>query len=341
MNSKAIRKQLLAAVAMVLVAAVALGSSTYAWFAANRTVSATGMQATATTSSSLVISDKPNVGTETIQPFTSNTTKLAPSSHNFSRFTNPTGSNTSNLVYNTNPEKVSAQRGYAISSSSALTFGFATNGTTTGSTQYYIDYPVYIASAGSSLAGQDLYVKITNQADTTLKTLNATSIDFYAEQLTDSTKTSVDLAKYVGTLNIAGLDAETNDTTTTKTSLKLCTNWDIPVNGQATQSGDWIMITMRVYIDGDLMQAKQLDTLVPATGTYQSNTTYYTDVTGQTAVETKDFTEATSVVGYYVKEKQNQAFVYSDAVQVGSMTVNVEFTAVNTGEANPYAPVVP
>lgn len=40
MNSKAIRKQLLAAVAMVLVAAVALGSSTYAWFAANNQVKA-------------------------------------------------------------------------------------------------------------------------------------------------------------------------------------------------------------------------------------------------------------------------------------------------------------
>lgn len=48
MNSKAIRKQLLAAVAMVLVAAVALGSSTYAWFASNNTVTAKGMQVQAT-----------------------------------------------------------------------------------------------------------------------------------------------------------------------------------------------------------------------------------------------------------------------------------------------------
>lgn len=48
MNSKAIRKQLLAAVAMVLVAAVALGSSTYAWFVNNSTVQATGMSVKAT-----------------------------------------------------------------------------------------------------------------------------------------------------------------------------------------------------------------------------------------------------------------------------------------------------
>ena len=56
MNSKAIRKQLLAAVAMVLVAAVALGSSTYAWFVASGTVTATGMQVNAISEGGLAIS---------------------------------------------------------------------------------------------------------------------------------------------------------------------------------------------------------------------------------------------------------------------------------------------
>lgn len=41
MNVKHLRKQLMAAIAMVLVAAVALGSSTYAWFVTNNTVNAT------------------------------------------------------------------------------------------------------------------------------------------------------------------------------------------------------------------------------------------------------------------------------------------------------------
>lgn len=44
---KSLQKQLIAAVAMVLVAMIALGSSTYAWFAANTTVTANGMSATA------------------------------------------------------------------------------------------------------------------------------------------------------------------------------------------------------------------------------------------------------------------------------------------------------
>lgn len=58
MNSKAIKRQLLAAIAMVLVAALALGSSTFAWFANNNTVKADGMQINAATEGTmLVISD--------------------------------------------------------------------------------------------------------------------------------------------------------------------------------------------------------------------------------------------------------------------------------------------
>lgn len=56
MNSKAIKRQLLAAIAMVLVAALALGSSTYAWFVASGTVTATGMKVQATSEGGLAIS---------------------------------------------------------------------------------------------------------------------------------------------------------------------------------------------------------------------------------------------------------------------------------------------
>lgn len=48
MTVKALRKQLMAAIAMVVVSAVALCSSTYAWFAANNKVIAEGMQVQAT-----------------------------------------------------------------------------------------------------------------------------------------------------------------------------------------------------------------------------------------------------------------------------------------------------
>ena len=47
MDVKALRKQLMAAIAMVVVAAVALSSATYAWFVTNNTVKATTSQISA------------------------------------------------------------------------------------------------------------------------------------------------------------------------------------------------------------------------------------------------------------------------------------------------------
>ena len=55
MNSKAIKRQLLAAIAMVLVAAIALGSSTYAWFVASGSVTAEGMKVQAQSEGGLAI----------------------------------------------------------------------------------------------------------------------------------------------------------------------------------------------------------------------------------------------------------------------------------------------
>ena len=61
MSTKALKTQLLAAVAMVLVASVALGSSTYAWFASNNKVTAASMEVKATTGPNLYIAKGANV----------------------------------------------------------------------------------------------------------------------------------------------------------------------------------------------------------------------------------------------------------------------------------------
>lgn len=58
MSTKALKQQLIAAIAMVLVAAVALGSSTYAWFVTNTKVTAGTAQVSATTANTLLIKDE-------------------------------------------------------------------------------------------------------------------------------------------------------------------------------------------------------------------------------------------------------------------------------------------
>ena len=52
---KALKKQLAAAIAMVVVAAIALGSSTYAWFVSNNTVTATTTNISAQSNSAYLV----------------------------------------------------------------------------------------------------------------------------------------------------------------------------------------------------------------------------------------------------------------------------------------------
>lgn len=81
MNSKAIKRQLLAAIAMVLVAAIALGSSTYAWFVASGTVKAEGMKVQAQAESGILIKENAsNSPFGTIATVTSAAAKLYPTS---------------------------------------------------------------------------------------------------------------------------------------------------------------------------------------------------------------------------------------------------------------------
>lgn len=251
MTVKALKKQLMAAIAMVVVSAIALSSSTYAWFAANTKVQATGMQARATTSSSLVISNLSNVGTETVHNFTSSATVLTPASHLDTNNQPASGTNVNNLVTITNANAVNAQTGYA-STGNNLEYKYVDN----SSNNYYYDYVCYIASAGAAMENKSLKVKISDSAATELKTYNALSIDFYAELLADPSD-ALNIDSYKGTLNKAQLNSLTNDGSTTLNTVTLLSNITIPVNGQTgtTTEGAYLRVTMRVYIDGDLKQS--------------------------------------------------------------------------------------
>lgn len=319
MNSKAIRKQLLAAVAMVLVAAVALGSSTYAWFAANRRVTATGMQVTATTSSSLVISTQLNVANRTTVSLASSTNSLTPVTHDTSitvgnSITNETTN--SGLLKNTNPTKVNSATGYA-NSSDALTFTTALNDSA-NNLYYYQDYKVFIASAGSALTEQKLQAYLWTGANMTADTPKATSVDFYVSE--DSTAT---VGKYMGTLNLSTLTAEANADGVTYYTGNLditLTDKTIPQNGQGN---DFIQVTMRVYYDGDLQ--KSASALVAATGNAVAGTTYYDAYGNEVSVTTgSDLTGRNLYTG-----TPRQAYVYSNLVTTEGQMFNVSFTAVD------------
>lgn len=78
MSTKALKQQLIAAIAMVLVAAVALGSSTYAWFVTNTKVTAGQATVTATAANTLLISAANANEWATSYDFTDANTTFAP-----------------------------------------------------------------------------------------------------------------------------------------------------------------------------------------------------------------------------------------------------------------------
>ena len=82
-NVKALKKQLAAAIAMVCVAAVALGSSTYAWFVSNNTVKATTGTISAQSNAPFLMIDKTEISKNSKTSITfaeegTNTKKLYP-----------------------------------------------------------------------------------------------------------------------------------------------------------------------------------------------------------------------------------------------------------------------
>lgn len=145
MNSKAIKRQLLAAVAMVLVAAVALGSSTYAWFVNNSKVTAEAGDYTASSAQYLLISHASENDFKTSISFDSYTGKFVPVS---------TTNDTMGTFW-----QVDASKANAWDNSKAKIFKSAT-ASTTG--EAYTDS----FELKSDQAGVQVQCKITKTADT-------------------------------------------------------------------------------------------------------------------------------------------------------------------------------
>lgn len=99
MNVKALKKQLMAAIAMVLVATIALGSSTYAWFANNNKVTAQGMSVQAAAQGGIEIKYNSSTGSVSGTATTSYATTATASLANTSLYpTSTTGKLTSGAI---------------------------------------------------------------------------------------------------------------------------------------------------------------------------------------------------------------------------------------------------
>ena len=235
-------RKLFASIIACLLCLTALGTSTYAWFSMNKTVTVTGMQVEATAEGSLVIKTG-SAPTETdstvdIDFADTSATKLFASTHDSDFNTYANG-----LKYVNNQEEVDAVTGLKHGSTD-LTFAAAVNAT---GVTYYKDYTVYIAAAGAAMETQDITVTITSP--TGLTNLNgAVSVDFYYS--TNGVAPTPSASNFAGTLNLAGKDPVTNDANTAKANLIL--NGTTGITIPKADGSSAIVVTMRVYVDGAL-----------------------------------------------------------------------------------------
>ena len=147
-----LKKQLVAAVAMVCVSAVALGSSTYAWFVANNKVQATGMTVQAQSEGGIVISNESKTDWKI----------SASASHQEKTQLIPTSTaDTKNWYHNVSDDAGSAKAGQTASTYTKLNLTTDNNGVgkDNANKQYYLLNKFYIKSSAEAVDSGKIYIQ--------------------------------------------------------------------------------------------------------------------------------------------------------------------------------------
>lgn len=198
MTVKALRKQLMAAIAMVVVAAVALSSSTYAWFASNNKVTATGMQVQATAEGGIEIAyvDSGNAG-EYATTATAGMTS-AQTLYPTSTVATATGGSISSNWYHASAAVANA---FGAKDGTYETLTLSEGKDSTTNKNYYVEKTFNIRSVSTTKLAKDLKVSgitVTGASDQLDKSLrvavvSGTSVALYAPcyAVTDGGATSV------------------------------------------------------------------------------------------------------------------------------------------------------
>ena len=242
-------KILIPAMSVLALGMAAAVTGTVAWFSANNVVNASGMHMQSTTPASLVIGKTVADIQNKLRAvdLQSETTVLSPATDAGD------GAEDGALHYVVNGEDVNPDTGLADEGKTLNITGAPQNGT------HYVDYQVYLASAGNAITAADTK-KIT-------VTLDFTDLEGHA--LTEDTVQAMSIAFYVhaagtdtqgnfvagSTLNKAGLDCAVNDGETERTSAVLFqTSGNGGIEIPTYSGGTAVRIDMRAYLDGALLK---------------------------------------------------------------------------------------
>ena len=245
-------KILIPAMSVLALGMAAAVTGTVAWFSANNVVSATGMHMQSTTPASLVIGESIDdiENKKRAIDLNTETTVLTPATD-----AGDVLGEDGNLHYVVNGEDVNPATGLADDGETLDVTGEPINGT------HYVDYQVYLASAGSAIDADDAkkisvtlaFTNAANGNNLTGDTVSALSVAFYVRAAgTDARGNFVPNS----TLNMVGYDCTANDFTTTRTeSVLFQTSGNGGITIPTWSSETAVRIDMRVYFDGALLKS--------------------------------------------------------------------------------------
>ena len=248
---KALKKQMAAAVAMVCVAAVALGSSTYAWFVSNNTVDATVSSISAQSNAAYLTIDKveamTNAGTQTAVDLAESPVKLYPSRPHQAVDGDKTDWENSavpaNLVWQTAYAKTADSADAQTDSKGKRIYYDLTHtaDTVTGTTGYVSTSQVYVSSSQGAFNSLKL-----DSMSVTAKGDNAKNDIVNAVGALVSCGNNWELWEYDKTLNknVGGW----KQTTKSNNSLSGATDTTF---GEAVSSNKVLTVNISLFYDGD------------------------------------------------------------------------------------------
>lgn len=262
-------KKLIPAICLLLISAVLLGTSTYAWFSMNTKVEATGMQVSAKAGPSLVIfKDKFVSGQSTVGIAADGIPKLYPATQLVAGSTDKSAAST---TITSTTGLVAVNNGGAVDPNTGLAKDPTTNplyydavaaadacviknesSTIKVTPGYYFDYTVYLAVDGEDALTDGtlkIDVKPLSGLDSNEVILKATSIGVIVGDTTVAAdNTNLEFAKVVH------LDKGTMVDDSTQGAIDLIAvdgTVIIPIGKVGESTG--LKITLRIYIDGALL----------------------------------------------------------------------------------------
>ncbi len=249
-NTKSRKKMLISSVAMLLVALVALGSATYAWFTVSKTVTAENINVKAVATAGLEISKDDGNDYDTVVSFSGTQQSLKPVSYvpggsGYIPDENVSEAKGADASYTGTYKVPAADSTPAIPAAVSADTGYAET-----SNAYFATYRVYIRSAEE--AGK----RVAHQVSATVKATSGSAVPFVRAALIQGDAVSAqDLKAVYGTK--AGAETVCAGTANTKTGSVTVKAWNAGTdvadtaavaNATATDAGQ--AYTLVVWFEG-------------------------------------------------------------------------------------------